>query len=390
MAVYDILPDKDLKDVDIVATLNANGGTVDFEQESWFKPSTNINKWAKFKPQNSDNLFKLSEEERKLGNYGLDLTWSGSARTPQSLLIELSQGKDFYPYLTLKPPFRMSDYLGYNTKAVAPYSLDCSSTLEVLSFPASIPFTIKINSKAEFKLTDLAAFEDSFSGGYFAVLCGEGLNANSKVVMHKPSNPEQYNNMLYGEIEVSKAGTYYLAAVYTNIPNVGEVTDVSSVAENFMPIPEGYISVKVTQKSVYAYAVVRDFVQYDNLYYNNNSKGVSVFGSPICIDIFKPSAVLSSAYNLSLFFHVETNNGTLEKEWVYEDEDINVDAGTSFQTEYLANFPSNIYLPAIIPELQDYNFTVSSMTIYLNLQKIRGQGLLGFEQTYKYDVIIEA
>jgi hypothetical protein len=390
MAVYDILPNEDLKDVDVVATLNANGGTVDFEQESWYKTSTNINKWAKFKPQNSDNLFKLSEEERKLGNYGLDLTWSGSARTPQSVLIDMAQGKDFYPYVTLKPPYRMSDYLGYNPKAPAPYSLDCSSTLEVLSFPASIPFTIKINSKAEFKLTDLAGFEDSFSGGYFAVLCGEGLNANSKVIMHKPSDPEQYYNMLYGEIEVTKAGTYYLAAVYTNIPNVGKVTDVSSVAENFMPIPEGYISVKVTQKTVYAYAEIRDFVQYGNLYYNNNSKSISVFGSPIYIDIYKPSAVLSSTYNLSLYFRLETNNGTLEKEWVYEDEDIHVTAGTSLQTVTLVNFPSNINLPDIIPELQDNSFIVYSMTIYLNLQKIDGQGLLGFEETHKYDVIIEA
>lgn len=372
-----------------MATLNANGGSTDEKFSSLFKTAANVNKWAKFKPQNSDNLFKLSEEERKLGNYGLDLTWSGSARTPQSLLIELSQGKDFYPYVTLKPPFRMSDYLGYNTKAPAPYSLDCSPTLEVLSFPAYIPFTIKINSNAEFKLTDLAAFEDSFSGGYFAVLCSEGLNANSQVIMHKPSNPEQYNNMLYGEIEVSKAGTYYLAAVYTNIPNAGEVTDVSSVAENFMPIPNGYISVKVTQKSVYAYAAIRDFALYGNPYYNNNSQSIYGFGSPIYIDITKPNAVLSSVYRLRLFFHVETDNGVFEKEWVYEDEDINVTAGTSSQTVYLVNFPGNINIFDIIPELEGYNFTVNSMTIYLDLQRVSGQGFLFFSNIEKYDVIIE-
>ena len=372
-----------------MATLNANGGSTDEKFSSLFKAAANVNKWAKFKPQNSDNRFKLSEEERKLGNYGLDLTWSGSARTPQSLLIELSQGKDFYPYVTLKPPYRMSDYLGYNTKAPAPYSLDCSPTLEVLSFPAYIPFTIKINSNAEFKLTDLAAFEDSFSGGYLAVLCSEGLNANSQVIMHKPSNPEQYNNMLYGEIEVSKAGTYYLAAVYTNIPNAGEVTDVSSVAENFMPIPNGYISVKVTQKSVYAYAAIRDFALYGNPYYNNNSQSIYGFGSPIYIDITKPNAVLSSVYRLILFFHVETDNGVFEKEWVYEDEDINVTAGTSSQTVYLVNFPGNINIFDIIPELEGYNFTVNSMTIYLDLQRVSGQGFLFFSNIVKYDVIIE-
>ena len=386
--IYDILPNNNLRVSDIMATLNANGGSTDEKFSSLFKAAANVNKWAKFKPQNSDNLFKLSEEERKLGNYGLDLTWSGSARTPQSLLIELSQGKDFYPYVTLKPPFRMSDYLGYNTKAPAPYSLDCSPTLEVLSFPANIPFTIKINSNAEFKLTDLAAFEDSFNGGYFAVLCGEGLNANSKVIMHKPSDPEQYNNMLYGEIEVSKAGTYYLAAVYTNIPNAGETTDVSSVAENFMPIPDGYVSVKVTQKTVYAYLQIENLVN-GSLYLDKTNLTIGGFGNmPSFTTYFPFGSVLSCSYELGFHVTMDSDSGQYYNEWYYTEQTIDHENGNTPRTTIFDNFPAYISLSELLGQDFEYSINIWSITLIPVLRRISGQGFLGFEETPKYDVVL--
>lgn len=386
--IYDILPNNNLRVSDIMATLNANGGSTDEKFSSLFKAAANINKWAKFKPQNSDNLFKLSEEERKLGNYGLDLTWSGSARTPQSLLIELSKGKDFYPYVTLKPPFRMSDYLGYNTKAPAPYSLDCSPTLEVLSFPANIPFTIKINSNAEFKLTDLAAFEDSFNGGYFAVLCGEGLNANSKVIMHKPSDPEQYNNMLYGEIEVSKAGTYYLAAVYTNIPNAGETTDVSSVAENFMPIPDGYVSVKVTQKTVYAYLQIENLVN-GSLYLDKTNLTIGGFGNmPRFTTYFPFGSVLSCSYELGFHVTMDSDSGQYYNEWYYTEQTIDHENGNTPRTTIFDNFPAYISLSELLGQDFEYSINIWSITLIPVLRRISGQGFLGFEETPKYDVVL--
>ena len=386
--IYDILPNNKLRVSDIMATLNANGGSTDEKFSSLFKAAANVNKWAKFKPQNSDNRFKLSEEERKLGNYGLDLTWSASARTPQSLLIELSQGKDFYPYVTLKPPFRMSDYLGYNTKAPAPYSLDCSPTLEVLSFPANIPFTIKINSNAEFKLTDLAAFEDSFNGGYFAVLCGEGLNANSKVIMHKPSDQEQYNNMLYGEIEVSKAGTYYLAAVYTNIPNAGETTDVSSVAENFMPIPDGYVSVKVTQKTVYAYLQIKNLVN-GSLYLDKTNLTIGGFGNmPSFTTYFPFGSVLSCSYELGFHVTMDSDSGQYYNEWYYTEQTIDHENGNTPRTTIFDNFPAYISLSELLGQDFEYSINIWSITLIPVLRRISGQGFLGFEETPKYDVVL--
>lgn len=369
--------------------LQGAGGVVDvYYAPSYFTKDARINKWAKFKPQNSDNLFILSEEERKLGNYGLDLTWAGSARTPQSILIEMSQGKDFYPYVTLKPPFRISDFLGYNTNAPAPYSLDCSSTLEVLSFPAHISFTIKINSEAEFKLTDLAAFEDYFRGGYFAVLCSEGLETNSQVIMHKPSNPEQYKNMLYGEIEVNKAGTYYLSAVYTRIPNEGEITDVSSVAENFMPIPEGYVSVKVTQKTVYAYLRIENLVN-GSLYLDKTNLTVGGFDNmPRFTTYFPFGNVPSCSYELGFHVTMDSDWGQYYNEWYYTDQTIDHENGSTSKTTILDNFPAFISLSELLGQDFEYSINIWSITLIPVLRRISGQGFLGFEETPKYNVVL--
>jgi hypothetical protein len=384
----DILPITYLNDYEIRDILNKYGGKTDNDFGSKYRKAANVNKWAKFKPQNSDNPFQLSEEERKLGNYGLDLTWSGSARTPQSVLIDMSQGKDFYPYVAPKPPFRSSDYLGYNPNAPAPYSLSCSSTLEVLSFPAYIPFTIKINSEAEFKLTDLAAFEDSFSGGYFAVLCSEGLEINSQVMMHKPSNPEQYKNMLYGEIEVNKAGTYYLAAVYTRIPNEGEITDVSSVVENFMPIPDGYVSVKVTQKTVYAYLQIENLVNV-SLYLDKTNLTIGGFGNmPSFTTYFPFGSVLPCSYELGFHVTMDSDWGQYYNEWYYTEQTIDHENGNTPKTTIFANFPAYISLSELLGQDFEYSINIWSITLMPVLRRISGQGFLGFEETPKYDVVL--
>ena len=382
------LPKNNLHGYEIRNTLNRGGGRTDNVHGSKYRKTSVINEWSKFKPQNSDNPFQLSEEERKLGNYGLDLTWSGSARTPQSVLIDMSKGKDFYPYVTLKPPFRSSDYLGYNPNAPAPYSLSCSSTLEVLSFPAYISFTIKINSEAEFKLTDLAAFEDSFSGGYFAVLCSEGLEINSQVMMHKPSNPEQYKNMLYGEIEVNKAGTYYLAAVYTRIPNEGEITDVSSVAENFMPIPDGYVSVKVTQKTVYAYLQIENLVN-GSLYLDKTNLTIGGFGNmPSFTTYFPFGSVLSCSYELGFHVTMDSDSGQYYNEWYYTEQTIDHENGNTPRTTIFDNFPAYISLSELLGQDFEYSINIWSITLTPVLRRISGQGFLGFEETPKYDVVL--
>lgn len=128
MAVYDILPNEDLRDVDVVATLNANGGIVDFEQESWFKLSANVNKWSKFKPICHSSLF-LDGDGRWRGENGLcGFTEESILFNDVSTLVNAYESKGTFVYRlpkgdfegTPEEPFRIGDFRGYNAKAAAP------------------------------------------------------------------------------------------------------------------------------------------------------------------------------------------------------------------------------------------------------------------------------
>lgn len=123
MAVYDILPDTDLKDVDIVATLNDNGGTVDFEKESWYKKSANTNMWSRFKPVPHSKL-QIDGESRwkgEDGKCGLTIPTYSSLTT---LRTALANGTAMWSYKPLAEnpalPLRMGDFRGYNPKARNP------------------------------------------------------------------------------------------------------------------------------------------------------------------------------------------------------------------------------------------------------------------------------
>ena len=123
MAVYDILPNEDLKDVDIVATLNANGGAVDFEQASWFRKSANINMWSRFKPVPHSTFF-LDGDGRWKGEDGRCGLTIPIYTSPSTIRTALVNGSAMWSYTppngTQRQPFRIGDFRGYNPHAVNP------------------------------------------------------------------------------------------------------------------------------------------------------------------------------------------------------------------------------------------------------------------------------
>ena len=150
MAVYDILPNEDLKDVDIVATLNANGGTVDFEKESWYKPSANVNKWAYNKPESYPSMFEMTDNDRYMNNHGFDL--SSISNVAVSQLFAKAASGDTWKYIlpsgeTLSP-YRMSDFRGYNPNAAAPFNYDSiAKSGAVVNFPYIADFHLTLYRK---------------------------------------------------------------------------------------------------------------------------------------------------------------------------------------------------------------------------------------------------
>lgn len=134
MAVYDILPDTNLKGVDVRDTLNANGGSVGDNFTSFFTSGANINMWSKYKPVVSTKLFHALDEWKGTGDYagrggflgdnghcGLSIAEFDSAYT---LMNALNNGMAKWEYVAPKggseEPYRMGDFRGYCPSAYNP------------------------------------------------------------------------------------------------------------------------------------------------------------------------------------------------------------------------------------------------------------------------------
>lgn len=376
---------------DIAKVLNDAGGSVNQNEPlTYFQSAAKLNKWAKYKPVSYAQNARLLDNQFKLVNYGLDMAYLGT-KTPQTVIIDASKGKEFYPYKlptgSSASPFRLSDFIGYNTEAKAPYSLSVSPNISVQSFPATIPFTIILND-SEFKLTDLAAWEDNFSDGYFAILYSSGLNNNSQVMMYKPVNPTQYDNMLYGEIQVSAPGIYHIVGVYAKESASNGTTDVSSRADNYMPIPNGYAKVEVSRNVVYGYVDVYNLIS-DALYLNRDAMVIQGFGSvPYATTRFPNGSTPACSYYLGFYATLSSDWGEYTGEWYFTEQTISHNGGTSGSTSYLDLFPGQISLSDIFKQNFDYSINIYSIRLTLILQRASGEGFLGFDKTVTYDVVV--
>lgn len=132
MAVYDILPDTNLKGVDVRDTLNANGGSVGDTFTSFFTSGANINMWSKYKPVVSTDLFHSLDEWKGLngfkGAYKGDNGDCGLTIPTRATIAEfrtiLESGTAMWSYTPptggQSQPMRVGDFRGYNPKAVNP------------------------------------------------------------------------------------------------------------------------------------------------------------------------------------------------------------------------------------------------------------------------------
>ena len=370
--------------------LNDNGGNVDVNRPlTFFTAAANINKWAKYKPQKHKNDIKLSEHERKLGNYGLNVNYFNT-KTPQTVLIDASNGVDFYPYQLptggVDSPYRLSDFCGYNADANPPYKLNCSDTLNPQTFPAFISYTVLFNG-GEFELTDLASFEDVAKNSNIYILLSDGLQHNSMVHAYKPT---VNNNMMYGEIPVNNSGTYYLCAAYAN-GSYSDGEDISGVADNFVPIPDGYTKVVVTQKVIYGSVTVSNFLDSHTPYYSNGY--INNFSSyPMFNIVANYGAISSSSYRFGLYFQITIDGQQYDTEWYYTGETIDCPALSSNESKSIqfSDFPTYLTMEEIMKGQWDSSMenNVNSIKIRYTLEKVSGQGFLFIPNTTEYQVTI--
>lgn len=107
--VHEILPNTDLEYKDIRDTLNAKGGTVTNVVETAFKPE-NVRMWSWRKPITNDSII-LDEDVWNSRLFG-----SGFTLKPHTTVSPFETQQ--YDY-KLEPPYRISDFRGYNSNADA-------------------------------------------------------------------------------------------------------------------------------------------------------------------------------------------------------------------------------------------------------------------------------
>ena len=125
MAVLTVIPTTDVKLNDVRDTLNANGGSVNNEESSFFKEAANINKWSKWKPIpcNAIELTQALIANNKAGFYNLTIA-GGGLRTLWGIFEHAVQVYDpsfeQFEWLYRVPtggtsePFRLGDFRNYD------------------------------------------------------------------------------------------------------------------------------------------------------------------------------------------------------------------------------------------------------------------------------------
>lgn len=356
---------------EIGSILNVAGGSVNINQPlTFFTAAAKINKWARNKPEDYNKVTALSDRERKLNNFGLRVSIGASA--PNDLLARAASGEDFCPH-TLPTggeahPYRLSDFLGYNTAAPAPYIIDAETNVTTQAYPTYGHFEVMENSGAEFTFREMGLIE----GMHLAILYTDGDN----YYLFNPA--EESDDGVRTNITFNRAGTYGAMAVYTNYAGGFGIVDVTTMAETFVPVPDSYRSIKVTTIVVYAKATVS---WGGSLYYNQYDKSIGGFNMPRVALTYPNGSTPSFIYELGFYIRVDSDFGDYYGEWYYSEEAISGGGNSSAETLVLASFPTHISLSDIIGAHFDPNTTVYYISLRPMVRRISGQGWLEIANT---------
>lgn len=183
MAVYDILPNEDLRDSDVRDTLNANGGKVDDVFGSKFRAKSQIDKWSKKKPVRYAAMFVDGTEDppywkayNGLCGFAEDSVIFGVL---ENLVEAVEEGNIFVYELPTGDPYfyRIGDFRDYNPKAKSPiWSFEASGQIDLNAANTTYAtFTIlgdnDIDEETNLTLQDIIPISStSLSEYYFGVV----------------------------------------------------------------------------------------------------------------------------------------------------------------------------------------------------------------------------
>lgn len=189
MAVYDILPNEDLRDADVRDTLNANGGKCDDERESYFVGTANINPFSKHKPVRLNKMF-CQDIDSSEPNY-MENWWTGDdgncglvpysvshyTNIPEKMVGGMNGWIYQLPLGNSSSPYRIGDFRAYKADAL-PMLHDFYVPSRVMgsSTQSSITGTcaVEVDDLYNLSFADFPIFKDYYFGMYIRAKNGSG------------------------------------------------------------------------------------------------------------------------------------------------------------------------------------------------------------------------
>lgn len=250
MAVYNILPKVNLRDIDASDTLNEHGGVTDNVFGSKFRRTANVNKWSKRKPTNYRGmLFEKGDEEPAQwqgddGMCGFDKS-SVIFNVVEDLVSACMANWNYryvYPEGGEEYPFRIGDYRGYYPKAISPIlSFDYYGQIDANDNGSSMTFRVMGNGDVneEVNLTMKDFLYNGTTSAEQMLLCVIITDTSGERILEKVGSAIGSDKNFVSEVSVSqtelgKAGSYLaFAALYNAQP------------KRYMAFPIGYTEFRV-------------------------------------------------------------------------------------------------------------------------------------------------
>lgn len=390
MAIHTIIPTANVLMSDIRDTLNANGGSVNNNLTSFFTSSANIKKWSKKKPVDYNKTEPLTDYEFYVADYGLSNSYISKTQTPKQLMDAAIAGTDFYPYVLpsggASSPYRLSDFCGYNTKAEAPYIAQAPNSFAPAQFPAYFGYALYLNPSpnVELKITDLGTFQ-TFLGT--SPKLGILWTAGDDEYYLYYSSSANIDDGIYLDLEVTKSGTHHFLAVWFTDSAITEGNnDVTNEAINYVPVPDSYRSVVVTQTQIWGVVSVQWSSLNSLNYYKVNGK-IQGFGQdyPYFTLTFPNGTVPDCEYRIGIYVKAVIDGKTYQGTYWYDEEHL-YNPPTS-NPQIMVNFPSEIDLSEILG-FDVVNMNAQSIEIRLDLERVSGYGFLNYDSINVYNVTI--
>lgn len=244
MAVYDILPNEDLRDEDVRDTLNAHGGKCDNVFGSKFL-KRNLNPYSLDKPMSVKNKgvtnyhFELTEEDKRKCNYGYDMPDATdidemTRYIRDNVVPNLWENSDmdwgwFYnpPMGGKDDPYRIADFKGYNALQKVAFTFTINGgTVNQLENVFTIAGKFPFSSFSYFDnmyVGVLLAKKTSNLRGNFYVTGIKITEANDvDVILDK-----EYSKALFGDFQ-NDGDVWYIAPFLSPEPNIQNIISSES------------------------------------------------------------------------------------------------------------------------------------------------------------------